>query len=289
MKAATLRICLALSIGCIFACATQSKMAKPLTDFNAATADATSATTSGLTLVQSADQDEAVVNASKLTELKEGKLPEFFRPEDLLQRQLALQALNAYATTLKTLATTDKSADIQKSFDSLKTSVDSTATTISKLNAGATNPIPTGVVSGLVSLSSNLVIAYSVAERERGIEQALDKSDKTVGKICSLLASELEQHGAIYDQLQNSYRVQEEATEDNFNSLFKPAGTPDPSKPTPTPKPSDLAPIVKTFVTLRTKKENTLALLNSLALVYRKIAKAHTALKLQSQGGPKAV
>ena len=260
-------------------------MAKPLTDFSAATSDAATITTASLTLVQSADQDEAVIKASKLSELKEGSIPEFFRPEDLLQRQLAVQALATYATTLKMLATTDKSADIQKSFDSLKTSLDSTATTISKMNATATSPIPTGVVSGLVSLSSNLVIAYTVQQRDAGIREALERSDKTIGKICRLLASELEAHGVIYDQLEHSYRTQEESASDSFNGLFKSA---DPAKPQPSPKPSELAPYAKTFVTLRSKKENCLALLNSLASAYRKIAEAHTALKVASENGSKA-
>ena len=74
-------------------CATTSKMAKPLNQFSNAATDATTITASALTVVQNADQDEGVIKASKLTSLKEKDVPEFFRPEDLLQRQLVLQAL----------------------------------------------------------------------------------------------------------------------------------------------------------------------------------------------------
>jgi hypothetical protein len=267
-------------------CATSSKMAKPLSQFSNAATDATTITASALTVVQNADQDEGVINASKLTELKERDVPEFFRPEDLLQRQLVLQGLANYATALKTLSGLDRSADIQKSFDSLKTSMESTVATINKLDTGST-PIPSGVVSGLVSLGSNVIIAYSVGEREKAIRTALEKSDSTVGEICSLLASELRPGRSIYKQLEHAYRTQEEAITDNFKAISSPK--PDKDGKTPPPaKPSDLAPYAKTFIGIRTKKENSLALLSSLASAYRGIAEAHTALKIESETGAKS-
>jgi hypothetical protein len=263
-------------------------MAKPLSDFSTASSDTTTVTTSALTIVQSADQDETVLKASKLSSIKEKDIPELFRPEDLLQRQLTLQALSSYATTLKTLSGVDRSADIQKSFDSLKTSIDSTVTTINKLNTGSQTPIPPGVVSGLVSLGSNLVIAYSVGEREKAIRTALEKSDNTVTKICNLLAAELDSHGVIYDQLKHAYQTQEESAIDNFEAISTPKKADGDPKPSATPKPSDLAPYAKALVGLRNKKENSLALLSSLAASYRKLAQAHTALKVQSQNGATA-
>src|ERR1017187_118600 len=267
-------------------CATTSKMAKPLNQFSNAATDATTITASALTVVQNADQDEGVIKASKLTSLKEKDVPEFFRPEDLLQRQLVLQALGNYATTLKTLSGVDRSADIQKSFDSLKTSIESTVTTINKLDTGST-PIPSGVVSGLVSLGSNVVIAYSVGEREKAIRTALERSDSTVKEICALLASELRPGRPIYDQLQRAYRTQEEAISDNFEAISSPKPDKDGKTP-PAAKPSDLAPYAKTFIGIRTKKENSMALLSSLASGYRGIVEAHTALKIESEPGAKS-
>jgi hypothetical protein len=287
-------------------CSSTSKMSKPLTDFNAATTETTTVTTSVLAVVQTADQEEAVLKASKLKVLKERDIPEFLRPNDLLQRQLTLQALSTYTITLKTLAGVDRSADIQKSFDSLKTSIDSTVTTINKLSTDSKTQIPSGVVSGLVSLGSNLVIAYAAAEREKAIRAALEKSDSTVAKICRLLASELEPHGVIYDELKHAYQAQEEEAIDSFQSVVdsassggndkgkdasKPGETPNPSatvKFGSTPKPSELAPYAKALLGLRNKKEYSLALLGSLASSYRKLAQAHTALKLQSETGTKS-
>ena len=278
-------------------CSSTSKMAKPLGDFSAATSEASTVTTSALSIVQSADQDAVVTKASaaKLTSLKEKDVPAFFHPNDLLQRQLALQALTTYAATLKTLSGVDKSADIQKSFDSLKTSMESTVTTINKLNTDSKTQIPSGVVSGLVSLGSNLVIAYAAGERDKAIRTALEKSDSNVAKICRLLAAELgPPHGAIYDQLQNDYRTQEEAADVNFRAIANPPAQEGNSKPkdasTPgaAPKPSELAPSIKTFLSLNNKKEYSLALLGSLASSYRKIAQAHTALKLESETGAKS-
>jgi len=287
-------------------CSSTSKMAKPLSDFSAATSEITTVTTSALPMVQAADQDEVVLKASQGTSLKEKDIPEFFRPNDLLQRQLTLQALSTYAATLKALSGVDRSADIQKSFDSLKTSIDSTVTTINKLNTDSKTQLPSGVVSGLVSLGSSLVIAYASAERDKAIRTALEKSDSTVTKICRLLAAELERHGVIYDQLEYAYQKQEESASDSFQATVqsfnasgdsetkdtsKPSATPEPNatpKPRATPKPSDLAPYVKTFLGLRNKKEYSLALLGSLASSYRKLAQAHTALKLQSETGAKS-
>lgn len=270
-------------------------MARPLGDFSAATSDATSVTTAALSIVQAADQDEMVTKGSKLSSLREGSLPEFLHPNDVLQRQLVLQALSTYAATLKTLSGVDRSADVQKSFNSLGASIDSTVTTINKLNTGSATQIPSGVVSSLVSLGANFIDAYMVAEREKAIQMALEKSDKTVARICSLLAAELTPpHGVIYDQLQHAYRTQEEVASDSFQAVVDAANTPgDPkakaaSKPAATPKPSDLAPSVKTFIGVRNKKEYSLALLGSLASSYRKIAQAHTALKIQSENGPKS-
>ena len=278
-------------------CSSTSKMAKPLGDFSAATSDAATVTTSALSIVQSADQDAVVTKAAaaKLTSLKEKDVPAFFHPNDLLQRQLALQTLTTYAATLKTLSGVDKSADIQKSFDSLKTSIDSTVTTINKLNTDSKTQIPSGVVSGLVSLGSNLVIAYAAGERDKAIQTALEKSDTNVTRICSLLAAELgPPHGAIYDQLQNDYRTQEEAADVSFREITNPSLQEGDSKPKDASKqsamlkPSELAPSIKMFLSLNNKKEYSLALLGSLASSYRKIAQAHTALKLESETGAKS-
>jgi hypothetical protein len=271
-------------------------MAKSLGDFSAATSDTATVTTSALSIVQSADQDAVVTKASaaNLTSLKEKDVPAFFHPNDLLQRQLALQALTTYAATLKTLSGVDKSADIQKSFDSLKTSMESTVATINKLNTDSKTQIPSGVVSGLVSLGSNLVIAYAAGERDKAIRTALEKSDSTVTRICSLLAAELgPPHGAIYDQLQNDYRIQEETADVSFRAIANPpqegdSKPKDASKPSAMPKPSELAPSIKMFLSLNNKKEYSLALLGSLASSYRKIAQAHTALKLESETGAKS-
>jgi hypothetical protein len=275
--------CAALLV--LVGCSSTSRMAKSLADFSAATADATTSTTVALSIVQSADQDEEVLKASKGGSLKEPDIQPFFRPSDLLQRQLTLQALSTYAAGLKTLAGTDRSADIQKSFDSLKTSLDSSVTTINKLVPDSKTQIPSGVVSGLVALSSNLVIAYQAHERDTAIRTVLENSDSTVTKICRLLASELEPHGPIYDQLKGAYRAQEESVTDTFVTAIKEAAA---KTPPQTLKPGDLAPQAKTFVGLTNKKEYSLALLNSLALSYRKIARAHTALKLESETGAKA-
>lgn len=299
-----LTVCAALLVP--ISCSSTSKMAKPLGDFSAATSETTTVTTSALSIVQAADQDEVVLKVSQGTSLKEKDIPEFLRPNDLLQRQLTLQALSTYAATLKALSGVDRSADIQKGFDSLKTSIDSTVTTVNKLNTDSKTQIPSGVVSALVSLGSNLVIAYASAERDKAIRTALEKSDSTVTKICRLLAAELEPHGVIYDQLEYAYQKQEESASDSFQAIIsppategdskpkdasKPSATPEPSatpKPRATPKPSDLAPYVKTFLGLRNKKEYSLALLGRLASSYHKVAQAHTALKLQSETGAKS-
>ncbi len=293
--AVLLTACAALLVQ--ISCSSTSKMAKPLSDFSAATSDTTTVTTSALSVVQSADQDAVVIKAAaaKLTSLKEKDVPAFFHPNDLLQRQLALQALTTYAATLKTLSGVDRSADIQKSFASLKTSIDSTVATINKLNTDSKTQIPSGVVSGLVSLGSNLVIAYAAGQRDKAIRTALEKGDSAVTKICSLLAAELgPPHGGIYDQLQNDYRVQEEAADVSFRAITNPPAAEGDSKPrdaskgSATLKPSDLASSIKTFLGLNNKKEYSLALLGSLASSYRKIAQAHTALKLQSETGAKS-
>src|SRR5581483_5832954 len=233
-------------------CTTTSKMAKPLGDFSAATSDTTTVSTAALSIVQAIDQEAQVTKAaaSGPKQLKEDLVKEFFRPNDLLQRQLALNALANYAATLKALAGVDRSADIQKSFDSLKTSIDSTVTNINKLAGDSKLPIPSGVVSGLVALGSNLVIAYQVHERDLAIRQALERSDPTVHRICQLLSSELQRRGPIYDQLQHDYRTQEEAADIAFRALIAPPaeGPPkDPTKPAATPKPPDLAPPIKAF------------------------------------------
>jgi hypothetical protein len=275
--------CAALLV--LIGCSSTSKMAKPLGDFSAATSDATTLTTAALSIVQSADQDEEILKASKGGSLKEPDVQPFFRPADLLQRQLTLQALSTYAAALKTLAGTDRSADIQKSFDSLKTSLESSATMINKLAPDSKTQIPSGVVSGLVSLGSNLAAAYQAHEREAAIRAALESSDPTLTNICRLLASELEPRGPIYDQLKAAYRAQEESVTDTFATAIKEAAA---KTPPQTLKPSDLAPQAKTFVGLTNKKEYSLALLNSLALSYRKIAQAHTALKLESETSARA-
>ena len=301
-----LTACAALFIS--VGCTTTSKMAKPLSDFSVATTDATTVTTFALSIVQAADQEEAIINASKLTELREEDVLPVFRPNDLLQRQLTLQALSTYAATLKSLSGVDRSADIQKSFDSLKTSMESTATSITKLSEASKAPIPSGVVSSLVALGSIPVVAYSVGEREKAIRTALQTNDNAIAGICRLLAAELEPRGMIYKQLQHAYRRQEEAAIDSFKAAAAPKaneGAPEKGKPTPpdqapngeakdqnkppaAPKPSELAPIAKTFIGVRNKKEYSLALLSSLASTYRKLAHAHTALKAQSETGAKS-
>lgn len=274
-------------------CTTTSKMAKPLGDFSAATSDTTTVTTSTLTIVQTVDQEAQATKAaaSAPKELKEDLVKEFFRPNDLMQRQLALQALSNYAATLKALAGVDRSADIQKSFDSLKTSIDSTVTNINKLATDSKTPIPTGVISGLVGLGSNLVIAYQVQERDAAIQQALERSDPTISHICHLLAWELRQ--PIYDQLKHDYRTEEEAANDAFQALIAPktegeSPPKDSTKARTLPKPPDLVPPIKSFATLNVKKEYSLELISSLALAYQRIAEAHAALKLESKTGVKS-
>ena len=46
-------------------CASTSKMAKPLSEFSAATSDATAATTSALAIVQSVDQESQAIETAK--------------------------------------------------------------------------------------------------------------------------------------------------------------------------------------------------------------------------------
>src|SRR5438046_2737912 len=96
-------------------CASTSKMAKPLTDFTAATTEAMRVTTAALTTVQAVDQDSQAIERSLAEKtpqsLREQDVKQILRPDDLLQRQLALQALSTYAATLKALSTVDKSAD----------------------------------------------------------------------------------------------------------------------------------------------------------------------------------
>jgi hypothetical protein len=300
-----------ISVGCT----TTSKMAKPLSDFSTATSDTTTVTTSALLMAQAADQERTIVVAAKktdLTTLQEPDVPQFFAPNDLLQRQLALQALSTYAATLKTLSGVDRSADIQKSFDSLKTSMESTAGSITKLSQTSQAPIPNGVVSGLVSLGSNVAVGHMVGKREQAIRTALETNDKTVTKICRLLASELKPNGEIYDQLERAYVTQEEFASETFTAAVTPKPSDeakDEAKSTPPPKPSngapsgdakekakppaplkpsDRVPLIKTYVGLINKKEYALALLNSLASAYRKLAQAHTALMVQSESGTKS-
>jgi hypothetical protein len=256
-----------------------SKMAKPLSDFSAAISEATTVTTSALSIVQAVDQDYAVLRASRGTSLKEKDIPGFLHPNDLLQRQLALETLSTYAVSLKTLSDADRSADIHKSFDALKTSIDSTVATINKLNTQSTRQVSNDLASDLISLSSNLAIAYNRGGRDKAIRTALEEKDKTVTRICDLLANEFGHHGVIYDQLENDYRAQEEAASERFQEVVDAAKT---------PKPSDLTPHVRTFVGLMNKKEYLLALLESLASSYQKIAQAHTALKVQSENGAKS-
>lgn len=273
-----------------FGCASGSKMAKPFGDFSAATSDATTATTTALSLAQSVDQESQAIEQMRTPpeELKENVVKPIFRPNDLLQRQLALQGLAAYATTLKTLAAVDRSADIQKSFDSLKTSLDSTANNINSLAGNSKEPIPSGVVSGLVSLGSILAKSYALEERDKAIRSALEKSDGKVAKICGLLSGELSPGGPIYDQLKHDFNTQEEAAADKYKLARNPPaeanakGQGEAKPPTPPP---DLSPLFKAYVDIIKKKEYSLAMLTSLATSYRRIAQAHNALKVQSETG----
>jgi hypothetical protein len=283
-----LRLGLACAIGAaLFGCASTSKMAKPLNEFSAITSDSTTVTTAVLTVVQSVDQESQAIELTREPpkSLKEGIVQPIFRPNDLLQRQLALQSLATYAATLKALATVDRSADIQKSFDSLKTSLDSSANTIAKLASGSTMQIPSGVVSGIVSLGSILAKAYALQEREKAIRAALETSDGTITRICNLLSSELRPGGAIYDQLKHDFNTQEEAADDKYQATRKPASETDAKPPAEAKPPPDLTPLFKSFAAIKTKKDYSLALLNSLAASYRQIAQVHTALKIQSETG----
>jgi hypothetical protein len=270
---------LTVSIILIFVDST-CKMAKPLSNFSAAISEATTVTTSALSFVQAVDHDEAVLRAARGMSLKENDFPEFLSLDDLLRRQLVLQALATYAASLETLSGVDRSADIHKSVESLKTAIDSTVTSINKLNTQPTRQLSSGLASDLLSLGSNLAIAFASGGRDRAIRTTLEENDKAVTKICSLFAAELEPHGVIYDEIENDYRRKEEAADYSFRAMAKPRlyATPDP----------DLSAHAKAFLEAKNQKEYLLALLNSLASSYRRIGQAHTALKVQSENGTKS-
>jgi len=272
-------------------------MAKPLGDFSSATSDTTTTTSSVLSVVQAVDQDSQAIEAAKNppASLKEKDVHPIFGPNDLLQRQLALQSLATYAATLKSLSGVDRSGDIQKSFDSLKTSIDASVNTINELATDSKTKIPSGVVSGLVSLGGNLVKDYAAHEREKAIRFALERSDATVAKICGLLADELSPGmPKIYDQLETDYGTQEEAADKKYKSARASAlaeadsKLKDETKTGAPATPPDLTPYFKSFAVLKAKKDYSLALLKSLASAYHKIAEAHNALKIQSETGVKS-
>jgi hypothetical protein len=253
-----------------------SKMTKALNEFSAATSEATSVTTSALSIVQAVDQDEAILRASGGNRLRESDFPTFFQPDDLIQRQLILQSLSTYVAALAALSSADTSNDIRKNADSLKKTIDVAVTRLNQLDKQSTVQIPADLASDLVSLGSNIVMVYTRGGRDKAVRKALEDNDNRVTRICGQLANEFEPHGIIYDQLKNAYQVQEEVASMRFEELVS---------QNPKPMPKDVEPYVRTFLSLKTKKEYLLALLRSVGLSYHRLGQAHTALKLQSENG----
>ena len=270
--------CLLLVGGLLFCgCATTSRLAKPLGDYSAATTDAN--TMIGATLVSVGTLDQKVqstpwfIESNNLTELRESAFSPFLRPDDLLQRELAAQALCTYAAKLKELAGINGSDAINKSANSAGAAINSIVTNINQLGTGSANAIPTGVVSGLASLAGNLVNIYAAAERDKALRQVLEENNQIISNICNLLADELDpaNAGFIYKHVEHDYRLLEE----NADKRFKQA--------TANEKPA----VVTEYLDNLRKKNYTLALMRNLAVLYRQIAETHSAILAQSQGGQK--
>jgi hypothetical protein len=262
-----------LALTFLFSCSSTSRMAGPLTSFSAAVGDATVAAKSGIDTLQNADLDKSAYQASKAKELGEDLFTPFLTTGDVRQRLLVLDGLSMYATKMKQLSGLDRTADINKNFGDLNTNLGNLSKDISKI-PDVKNPIPDGVLTAMVQIGQALVNLQVAEIRDKAITAALEKTDPYIGQACELIASEYSgPHGVLYDQLQHSYRTLETSDSEVFKS----------SKDS-----QARLKAAKDYGLLLKKKEVGVSLLNSIAESYRKIAKAHNALLLESKTGIKS-